>query len=156
MVPFRHLATLAVALCVAPGLFQPAEATPGGASCRAAPGDRRPEGPEDPAVAYLRKLGWVPEPGPRESAIDVPANLTSPPFVHYQSASKAAGLDLEPLAGKTVAMNRYELGKTSKGSALFAFVLVSEGRVVGAWLATDAPVAPGIMRVDTPREKIKW
>ena len=65
-------------------------------------------------------------------------------------ASRGIGLDLTPVAGKEVRLVRYTLSRRSHGSNahLFGHVVFRGSTIVGAWLSTDAPIAPGIVALD--------
>lgn len=107
-----------------------------------------------PDLAAGRKLlshyGWTCESNTVEMAFPVSESLTGMPETFYQSASKKIGLDLTPAAGKEVSLVRYTLSKRSKetNSQIFAHVAFFKGKIIGAWLSTDGPIAPGIVPLD--------
>lgn len=99
----------------------------------------------DPAQALLDKYSWKAEGKPDVSQEEVPKSLAGIPWLQYQNASKSIGLDLTPACGRKVTMRHYTLTKrTAHGDHLFIHVALLGEKVVGAWLATDGPVAPGI------------
>jgi hypothetical protein len=111
----------------------------------------------DPAVALIQKYGWSVEGQPTVTVMDVPESLTGLPFTHYQSASESIGFDLTPAQGMRLSLQRYTLTKRTKsGAHLFAHVALLEGRIVGAWLSTDAPVAPGISPLSDRKMGSNW
>lgn len=100
----------------------------------------------DPAQALLDKYSWKAAGKPEVSQEVVPSSLAGIPWLHYQNASKAIGLDLTPACGQKVTMRHYTLTqKTAHGDHLFVHVALLSDKVVGAWLTTDGPVAPGIV-----------
>lgn len=107
-----------------------------------------------PDLAAGRKLlshyGWTCESGTVEMAFSVSDSLNGNPETFYQSASKKIGLDLSPARGQDVTLVRYTLSRRSKEShsAIFAHLAFFKGKIVGAWLSTDAPIAPGIAPLD--------
>ncbi len=111
----------------------------------------------DPSVALVRKYGWEIVGKPTVIHMDVPENLNGLPFHHYQSASKAIGLDLTPAQGKKIALTTYTLTrKTKSGANLYAHVAMLNKKIVGAWLSTDAPVAPGIQPLSDKKMGSNW
>lgn len=94
----------------------------------------------------LSRYGWVCESNTVEMTYTVPGSLNGNPEQFYQSASRQIGLDLAPAVGKEIALVRYTLNKRSKetNSLIFAHVAFAKGTIIGAWLSTDAPIAPGI------------
>lgn len=98
----------------------------------------------------LARYGWVCETNTVEMAYTVPESLRASPQNLYQSASREIGLDLAPAAGKEIIVVRYTLSRRSNAtnSLLFAQVAFDKGRIIGAWLSTDAPIAPGIASLD--------
>lgn len=98
----------------------------------------------------LAHYGWICESSTVEMVYPVPPTLTGQPECFYQSASLEIGLDLTSAAGKEVSLVRYTLSKRSAetNSQIFAHVAFFKGGIVGAWLSTDAPIAPGIASLD--------
>lgn len=103
---------------------------------------------EDRVIKFLAKYNLKTEDEPKESEMKIPDKLSSPPFVHYQLASQSIDLDLNPFTGKTLKFLTYTLkGKATDGSKFFVHLVVNDESIVGAWLSTNAPVAPGITSV---------
>lgn len=108
-----------------------------------------------PDLAAGRKLlahyGWTCETSTVEMVFPLPESLTGMPEVFYQSACKQIGLDLTPAAGKETTLVRYTLSRRSKSSnsVIYAHVAFYKGEIIGAWLSTDAPIAPGIAPLDS-------
>lgn len=100
---------------------------------------------EDP-TALLKQHGWGVERQKASVQLELPDKFGGLPFFHYQKASQAIGLDLTPGSGKTVTLHQYLLTERSRQEkyALYAHVALLKGRVIGAWLSTEAPIAPGI------------
>jgi hypothetical protein len=107
-----------------------------------------------PDLAAGRKLlahyGWTSESGTVEMAYTLSESLTGNPETFYQSASKEIRLDLSPAAGQEITLVRYTLSRRSKetNSAIYAHVAFFKKEIIGAWLSTDAPIAPGISSLD--------
>ncbi|GEM_PF-3292082 len=109
------------------------------------------------ATAFLSKYNLTIESQYKESTITFPKTLTGLPYTHYQSASSAAGFDLSPYKEKTLVLQTYKLKeKTKRGSNLFAHLVFDKGKVVGVWMSTDAPVAPGIVSIKTKPSDLSW
>lgn len=112
----------------------------------AASSNPAPPSAADPGTALLAKYGYAAR-GPTEDiTLDLPTNLDeSAAATHYQAASREIGLDLTPHAGRKVLVRKYDVGRTTKsGFHVFAYVAVADDGAVGAWVATDGPIAPGI------------
>lgn len=107
-----------------------------------------------PDLAAGRKLlahyGWVCETSTVEMALALSPDLSSNPEVFYQQASEAVGLDLRPLAGQEITVVRYQLSRRTAVSQvpIYAHVAFHKKGIVGAWLSTAAPIAPGIAPID--------
>lgn len=107
-----------------------------------------------PDLAAGRKLlshyGWTCESGTVEMALSLSDSLNGNPETFYQSASRRIGLDLSAAKGQEVALVRYTLSRRSKESqaAIFAHIAFFKGKIIGAWLSTDADIAPGIAALD--------
>ncbi|MCA9781319.1 MAG: DUF4830 domain-containing protein [Candidatus Eremiobacteraeota bacterium] len=101
---------------------------------------------DDPCKALLDKWGWKVEAETGSGPLEIPKKLTGLPFYHYQAASREAGLDLSPFGGQEAKLRTFLLTERGAeyGAKIFAHIAVKDGRVIGAWLSTDAPVAPGI------------
>ena len=101
---------------------------------------------EDPCRALLGKWNWDIESETGSEPYEVPKKLVGIPELHYQKASLDAGLDLSPFCGQKVQLRSFLLKErgAEEGYKIFAHIAVKDGRAVGAWLSTDAPVAPGI------------
>jgi len=109
------------------------------------------------AIEFLANYKLTVEIKYKESSITFPETLTGLPFTHYQSASSSAGFDLSPYKKKTLALLSFKLNeKTKRGSALFAHLVFDKEKVVGAWMTTDAPVAPGIVSIKTKPSDLSW
>ena len=104
-----------------------------------------------PMVENGRKLlshyGWVCGTDTVQMAFPVPESLVDGPQAAYQRASQAIGYDLSPAKGKEVTLIRYTLTRRSEvtKSLLFAHVAFFKNQVIGAWLTTNGPIAPGIV-----------
>lgn len=110
-------------------------------------------GPVDELAAgrkLLSRYGWTSESGTVEMAYTVADSLTGQPEALYQAASQKIGLDLGAGAGREVKIVRYTLSRRSaeSRSSIFAQVAFYRSKIIGAWLSTDAPVAPGIAALD--------
>ena len=104
----------------------------------------------DPA-AVLKKYGHQLEGQARVQPLEVPSPLGGPAFTHYQSCSQQVGLSLEPYQGKKIELLKCTLQKRSRqGYKLFAWLAYQNDRLVGAWLSTEAPIAPGLGSLDDP------
>lgn len=101
---------------------------------------------EDPSVSLLSQHGWTVEKELSSGQMSFSKKLTGNPELFYQRASRDIGLDLGVAEGKEVSLRFFLLTERgAKGGArIMATVALFEGRPVGAWLYTDAPVAPGI------------
>tara|TARA_Y100000815_G_C13089130_1_gene404974 strand:- start:206 stop:604 length:399 start_codon:yes stop_codon:yes gene_type:complete len=101
---------------------------------------------EDPCKALLAKWDWDVESETGSAPYEVPMKLIGIPDLHYQKASMDAGLDLSPFCGQKVQLRSFLLKErgAEHGAKIFAHVAVKDGRAIGAWLSTDAPIAPGI------------
>lgn len=139
-----------VLLAFAAGCTRPSSSSTAPAASTSAPAapSSSPAEPSvaDPGTALLAKYGYAAR-GPTEDiTLDLPANLDeSAAATHYQAASREVGLDLTPHAGKKVLVRKYDVGRTTKsGFHVFAYVALAHGAAVGAWVATDGPIAPGI------------
>lgn len=101
---------------------------------------------EDPCKALLAKWNWEIESETGSGPYEIPKKLVGIPDLHYQKASLDAGLDLSPFRGQTVQLRSFLLKERGAeyGAKIFAHIAVKDGRAIGAWLSTDAPVAPGI------------
>lgn len=109
------------------------------------------------AAALLKPYDWEPEGEATLLKFEIPKEFNGIPFLHYQHASEAIGLDLRQAAGKTLELRKQPLtARTARSdSRIYAYLAVDEGRLVGAWLASDAPVAPGIAPLNS-RVPLKW
>lgn len=102
---------------------------------------------EDPCKALLAKWNWPIESENESMTMSVPKKLVGIPELHYQNASLDVGLDLSKAAGKEVRLRKFVLKERGgeSGAKVFAHIALYDGKVVGAWLSTDAPIAPGIV-----------
>jgi len=107
--------------------------------------------------AVLKPYDWEPQGEPTLIEFEIPREMNGIPFLHYQHASEAVGLDLRQAGGKTLQLRKQPLtARTSRSnSQIYAFLAVDDGRLVGAWLASDAPVAPGIAPLSS-KAPLKW
>jgi hypothetical protein len=98
----------------------------------------------------LAHYGWTCGSSTVEMALSLPDSLAGDPQAFYQAASKKIGLDLSPAEGQEIALVRYTLSRRSaqSSSQLYAQVAFYKSRIIGAWLSTDAPIAPGIAPLD--------
>ena len=104
-----------------------------------------------PMVEDGRKLlahyGWVSGTETVEMSFPVPESLLDGPEAAYQQASQAIGYDLTPAQGQEITLIRYALTRRSEvtRSRIYAHVAFFKSRIIGAWLSTDGPIAPGIV-----------
>ena len=112
---------------------------------------------KDASVDFLAKYGWRVQGSPTEIALEIPKELTGLPFFHYQSASESVGLDLKKAAGKTLPIRKYTLTEKAprSGGTLYAYLAFDNAEIVGAWLAADSPVTPGIASVKSSLADLK-
>lgn len=98
----------------------------------------------------LSHYGWVCGKETVEMAFPLPVSLDDGPEAAYQRASRAIGYDLSPAQGREITLIRYTLTRRSEvtRSLLYAHVAFYKNRVIGAWLSTDGPIAPGIVPLD--------
>ncbi len=98
----------------------------------------------------LSRYGWTSESGTVEMAYTVGESLMGQPESLYQAASQKVGLDLSVAVGREVKIVRYTLSRRSSEthSAIFAQVAFYRSKIIGAWLSTDAPIAPGVAALD--------
>ena len=109
---------------------------------------------------FLKKYGWDVEGKARQQTIDIAAQLSGPAFSNYQSCCKAVGLNLEPFRGRR-SLPFYVCTLTQrtgveKNYKIVAYLVVDKEQVVGAWLGTDAPVAPGLFNLNDKDFGKKW
>ena len=109
---------------------------------------------------FLKKYGWELEGKAKQQTIDIPAELNGPAFTNYQSRCQAVGLNLEPFRGRKglpfyVCTLKQRTGKANTYK-IFAYLVVDQEKVVGAWLGTDAPVAPGLSSLDDKNFGKNW
>ena len=106
------------------------------------------------AADFVEKFGWHIDESiaPTKISLEVPTNFNNPSFGLYQSASKAAGLDLSGLRGKTVELWKYTLKeKQSDGKqkiSVFACLIIENGKIAGAWRSDSSARVPGIYSLD--------
>lgn len=104
---------------------------------------------DNPARDILEKNSWKVESEESTTNFELPKKFGGIPWLHYQQCSLDAGLDLTAAAGKTIVLKQFLLtqrgGQT--GANIRAAVALFQGRVIGAWLHTDAPVAPGLASI---------
>jgi hypothetical protein len=112
---------------------------------------------KDPGVAFLAGYNWHVQGKPTEIPLDFPKEFNSLPFFHYQSASEAIGLDLRKAAGKRIPIRKYTLTEKAprSGGTMYAYLVFDNNEVVGAWLAADSPVTPGIAPVKSSLSNLK-
>lgn len=101
---------------------------------------------DDPALALLKKFNWQVEKEETLRKVAFSKELKGNPELFYQNASVAVGLDLKKAKGEELLIRHFLLKERgSKESTKFwAAVALHKGQVVGAWIYTDAPIAPGI------------
>lgn len=106
----------------------------------------------------LASHGWKPDGPAKKIELQVPQQLSGPAFSNYQRCSQKIGLSLEPLQGKSATLYVIPLNRRTgrSNSAVRAYVATKDGRCYGAWLGSDAPVAPGIGSLDEPNFGAKW
>lgn len=113
-----------------------------------------------PPVASARTLitshGWHQSSAPKVWKDAVPKPLGGPAWSNYERASAALGFDLAMAAGQPIEMRRYTVDeKTRTGQAVYAYMAIFKGRIVGTWMSSEAPVAPGIVPLDS-KAALKW
>ena len=66
------------------------------------------------------------------------------------AVSRAAGFDLEPLAGRSVLLERYAISERYGREPLYQWLVESGDRIVGAYLSVreGSTLAPGIFSLD--------
>lgn len=96
---------------------------------------------------FLQSWGWRIERELAPLELEI-GSVTGMPTTFYQSASQSVALDLKPLEGKKVQVRTFRMQqRTGEGAEVRAYVAVQDGWVYGAWVATDAAVAPGVIPV---------
>ena len=107
---------------------------------------------QDQAKAWLASYGWHVT-GPSTSHSDtVPRDLSGLPWTHYRLASESAGMALELGGGRKIELLRFPLReKDTSGGAAYAHLATLRGRIIGAWLSSDSPRAPGIYPVNSKK-----
>lgn len=107
-------------------------------------------------AAVLKPYDWAPQGEATAIPYEVPTAMTGPGSTHYQTASQALGLDMRQVAGRTISLKKQLLtAKTGSGYAIYAYLAVADGRLFGAWIASDAPIAPGISPLNS-RQPLRW
>ena len=98
----------------------------------------------------LSHYGWTTESGTIEMTFPISASLSGNPETFYQDASKRIGLDLSPARGQEATLVRYTISRRSveTHSVIYAHIAFFKGKIIGAWLSTDGPIAPGIVPLD--------
>jgi hypothetical protein len=111
----------------------------------------------DAGSAFLSRYNWHTQGEPKEIPLDFPKELNGLPFFHYQRASEAIGLDLKKVAGKHIPIRKYTLTETAprSGGTMYAYLVFDNNEIVGAWLAADSPVTPGIASVKSSLSDLK-
>lgn len=111
----------------------------------------------DLGVAFLSQYNWHVLDKPVEIPLDFPKELNGLPFFHYQRASESIGLDLNKVAGKNLPIRKYTLTETAprSGGAMYAYLVFDNNEIVGAWLAANSPVTPGIASVKSSLSDLK-
>lgn len=100
----------------------------------------------DPARSLLAKYDWRVEKEEPSHKVAFSRTLKGNPELFYQNASTDIGLDLGQAKGAEVEIRHFLLKERGRkaGSNFRAAVALHKGAVVGAWLYSDAPIAPGI------------
>lgn len=111
--------------------------------------------PASAARTLMASYGWHPlAVDPQHIKLDVPKGLGGPAFTHYETASEQLGMSLADAQGLTVDLQRFTMQeKTKEGQSIYAFLAVKNQRIIGAWVSSDAPVAPGIVPLNG---KVTW
>lgn len=105
---------------------------------------------DDAAAKFVEKFGWHIDEfvAPAKIELEMPSNFNGLPFYHYQSASMRSGVDMTPLLGKKVTITKYTLKEKQKDHeedfTVFAYLIIENGRVAGAWRTDSSASAPGI------------
>lgn len=108
-----------------------------------------PLGAEDPCQEFLETYNWSVEKELVETKIQL-SEKEGMPDLFYRRASSQIGLDMKVTGTQTLRVRKFllkERGQVDK-SEVYAHLAVSQGRVFGAWLSTNAPIAPGIFSLD--------
>ncbi len=83
--------------------------------------------------------------GPTTTLSIVIGDAAEHPWLLYREVSRRIGLDFGTLEGQTAELQKTPIAPTTDGAT--AFVLVHDGRVVGAW--RDAgPMSSGVLALD--------
>lgn len=98
----------------------------------------------------LSHYGWVCGPEAVEMSLPLPDSFEDGPEAAYQRASKAIGYDLSAAKGQEITLIRYTLTRRSEvtKSRLYGHVAFYKTGIIGAWLSTDGPIAPGVVPLD--------
>lgn len=104
----------------------------------------------DPACAYATSIGFEAPAATERTRVQLPADLSQPPFDSYLSASRAGGLDFAGLAGREVVQVSCCIGLvTGTEQQVFLNVYLSGRKVVGAFL-TGAESGEAATPVNSP------
>lgn len=101
---------------------------------------------EDEAHRLLKKFRWTVEAEQGSSSLNISKKANGNPETFYQAASQRIGFDLRKVSGQELTVRSFLLKERGKkeGSEIYAHIAEHAGKVVGAWLSTNAPIAPGI------------
>lgn len=101
-----------------------------------------PKGENDgERAAYLASFGWSIDPKAKESMrVKIPDTGDNQVFSRYNDLQLSQGFDLRPYGGKEVMRYVYEiLNYEDSQSAVYAALLVYEGRIIGGDITDTAP-----------------
>lgn len=101
---------------------------------------------EDQALSLLNQHGWKVDKDEGSTKFTFSKTLQGNPELFYQRASQDIGLDLRAAQGKELSIRKFLLTARGPetGAHFWAAIAVYQGKVIGAWLFSDAPIAPGI------------
>lgn len=101
---------------------------------------------QPPSLAkVLQKFGHELEGQPSSQIFTVAHKFSGPADHLYNRCSQRVGLDLYPYRGQTGQLWKCNLKRRSRdGFLIYAMLLYRQNQLIGAWMCSDAPIAPGI------------
>jgi hypothetical protein len=98
----------------------------------------------------LKKYGHTLDGKPVAQAFTVAQAFNGPADYHYQQCSLKVGLDMKPYRGQKATLWKCRLKRKSRDGYPIYAVLVYQGeKLIGAWMCTDAPIAPGLVPISS-------